>query len=280
MNLQGFLVGNGATNWEFDVSPSFPQTVRWFNIIPPSLLTQYEQNNCYDYFFFYETYTDKVPTQTCNDLWNEINNYAANLNWYDLYRPVYDLPVMDKQKALRENRIGTTVIDGETRTYKKGYTMQEYTPWAKHLNATKDPIILGDFLTDYMNRADVRTAFNIPTTVQTWEMCSSYLDYHCQHFASQWIYEEMRFSTRKLFYSGDTDGAVSTYGSKRWIMDLNWETTAKWKAWYTNEQVAGFVQQYDGLDFVTVKGVGHMAPQWARQAVLQMVTAFVNNQPY
>jgi len=23
-NLKGFLVGNGATNWDFDVSPSFP----------------------------------------------------------------------------------------------------------------------------------------------------------------------------------------------------------------------------------------------------------------
>jgi hypothetical protein len=51
MNLQGFMVGNGATNWNFDVEPSFPQTVRWFNIIPPSLLNDFETNECHYYFY-------------------------------------------------------------------------------------------------------------------------------------------------------------------------------------------------------------------------------------
>jgi carboxypeptidase C (cathepsin A) len=95
-----------------------------------------------------------------------------------------------------------------------------------------------------------------------------------------WIYEVLKDNVRKLFYSGDTDGAVSTYGSKLWIMDLNWQTTKAWAPWYTDEQCSGFVQKYDGLDFVTVKGVGHMAPQWARKACLQMIESFVNNTPY
>ena len=63
-----------------------------------------------------------------------------------------------------------------------------------------------------------------------------------------------------MFYSGDTDGAVTTYGSKRWIKDLAWTVTDPWRPWYTNGQVSGYVERYDGLDFVTVKGVGHMAP--------------------
>jgi len=28
------MVGNGATNWDFDVSPSFTETVYNFNLIP------------------------------------------------------------------------------------------------------------------------------------------------------------------------------------------------------------------------------------------------------
>ena len=35
----------------------------------------------------------------------------------------------------------------------------------------------------------------------------------------------------------------------------------------SNKQVAGYITKYDGLDLLTVKGVGHMAPQWARQPV-------------
>jgi carboxypeptidase C (cathepsin A) len=63
-----------------------------------------------------------------------------------------------------------------------------------------------------------------------------------------------------MFYSGDTDGAVTTYGSKRWIKDLKWGVVDAWRPWLTNGQVSGYVERYDGLDFVTVKGVGHMAP--------------------
>jgi len=136
--------------------------------------------------------------------------------------------------------------------------------------ADSAPIILGDYLTDYMNKAETRTAFNIPTSVQAWEMCSTDVVYTEQHFASEWIYQTLRYSgVRKLFYSGDTDGAVNTYGSKRWIANLNWSVTKAWKPWFTDEQVSGYSESYDGdFDFVTVKGVGHMAPQWARKAVL------------
>lgn len=81
-----------------------------------------------------------------------------------------------------------------------------------------------------------------------------------------------------MFYSGDTDGAVPTYGSKRWIETLNWDVKKDWRAWKTNGQVSGYVINYDGLDFVTVKGVGHMAPQWARQAVTEMITKHIFDQ--
>lgn len=40
-NLKGFLVGNGATNWDFDVSPSFPSIAYDFNLIPMKLYNNY-----------------------------------------------------------------------------------------------------------------------------------------------------------------------------------------------------------------------------------------------
>jgi len=51
MNLAGYAVGNGATNWEFDVEPSFAQTLKNFNIMPPSLLADFESNECHYYFY-------------------------------------------------------------------------------------------------------------------------------------------------------------------------------------------------------------------------------------
>ena len=204
-----------------------------------------------------------------------MGDLSGQLNWYDLYRHNYDLPLTPAE------RMGETVIDGKRRTYKRGMTQAEYTPFATTITNTKSAqVVNGDFLTDYMNREDVRAAFNIPSDVQTWEMCSETLDYHVQDEASMWIYRVLQGKTRLMFYSGDTDGAITTYGTKRWIKELGWPTVDAWRPWYTNGQVSGYTEQYDGLKFVTVKGVGHMAPQWARQKVTNMISAFVHNEDF
>ena len=78
-----------------------------------------------------------------------------------------------------------------------------------------------------------------------------------------------------LFYSGDTDGAVPLAGTRKWIKDLDWGVKTKWRPWMTDGQVSGYVVEYNHLDFATVKGVGHMAPQWARKQVTQMISNWV-----
>lgn len=83
-----------------------------------------------------------------------------------------------------------------------------------------------------------------------------------------------------MFMSGDTDGAIPTYGSRQWIKKLNWKVVAETRPWMTDDQVSGYVTQYDGLDFVTVHGVGHMAPQWKRKEVTSTVTAWLHGEPY
>jgi carboxypeptidase C (cathepsin A) len=151
MNLAGMMVGNGATNWSVDVEPSFPATVRYFNIIPPKMFDDFEANNCH--YYFYPGFSSEKQTPKCDILWEKISNLAADLNWYDLYRKVYPSSLLDSSKALKaSNRVGKSMIDGKLKTYKKGYTMSEYTPWVKHLKSSSEEVILGDYLSDYMNR--------------------------------------------------------------------------------------------------------------------------------
>lgn len=87
-----------------------------------------------------------------------------------------------------------------------------------------------------------------------------------------------------MHYSGDTDGAVPTHGTKAWIRGLGWNVTQPWKQWKTKnaadgDQVSGYYERYQGFDFVTVKGVGHMAPEWKRKPVSLMITAWIHNEP-
>lgn len=159
--------------------------------------------------------------------------------------------------------------------------MSEYTPWLKTRTfALEEEPILGDYLTDYMNREDVRKAFNIPSEVQAWQQCTNAIDYHELDECSMWIYPILKNQTRIMFYSGDTDGAVPTYGSKQWLKMLGWPITEEWRPWFTNGQVSGYVEKYEGLDFVTVKGVGHMAPQWAREPVQDMILSWIHDETF
>ena len=93
-----------------------------------------------------------------------------------------------------------------------------------------------------------------------------------------WIYQVLKDTDiRMMFYSGDTDAMVPFSGTRKWIKELKMTVKEKWSPWMTNNQISGYKVRYDGLDFVTVKGVGHMAPQWARQDVQEMVTNWVKN---
>ena len=58
-----------------------------------------------------------------------------------------------------------------------------------------------------------------------------------QSEASQWIYTVLQTSLeniRMMHYSGDTDGVLPTYGTKKWIESLNWAKKGNYTKWMTN----------------------------------------------
>ena len=172
-----------------------------------------------------------------------------------------------------EERMATKMTaDGEV-TYKRGYTASEMTPWMK--KGSQSEKVLGDVLTDYLNDPEVQTDLHI-TGSPTWEMCNGDVgnNWKYQQEASLWIYRVLSHAPdlRSLFYSGDTDGAVPNLGTQKWIRALKRNVTQQWAPWYVNGQVAGYYEKYEGnLDFSTIKGVGHMAPQWAREQTYSLV---------
>jgi serine carboxypeptidase-like clade 1 len=44
-----------------------------------------------------------------------------------------------------------------------------------------------------------------------------------------------------LIYSGDTDGAVPTFGTLGWITALGYDITTEWRAYLLDGQVAGYI---------------------------------------
>ena len=54
-----------------------------------------------------------------------------------------------------------------------------------------------------------------------------------------------------------------------------------WRAWEVNNQVAGYVTSYGGgsFSFATVKGAGHMVPQFQPVNAVEMFRRFINEEP-
>ena len=89
-----------------------------------------------------------------------------DLNIYDFFR-TNEVPITPPSA---EDRIGTAMVNGVEKTYKRGMTQAEYTPWLKHL-VNKDRLMYTG-LSNYLNDADVRTALNIAESSPGWDMCS------------------------------------------------------------------------------------------------------------
>ena len=271
INFKGIIVGNGATDWRYDVTPSFLPMAYNHQLMDKEMYDIFVNNNCSWYF------RDVLPghhPKVWEDAYKKFNKNTSRINWYDIYRPVYDSPISEP--------IGETKINGETRYYKRGYKMTEYAPWLAERYGDDSPV-LGDAVSDYLNREDVRIAFNIPSSIQTWTGCSSNPDfeYILQKEGSVYIYPLLKAAGyRILNFSGNTDGAVPTYGTERWLGDLNWEVKKDWHPWLVDNQVAGYNKFYDGLNFTTIHGVGHMAPQWKRKEVTHLITSFIHNEQW
>ncbi|XP_054799488.1 serine carboxypeptidase 1-like [Prosopis cineraria] len=82
---------------------------------------------------------------------------------------------------------------------------------------------------------------------------------------------------RFWIYSGDTDGIVPTISTRYSIKRLNLPVQVSWRPWYSGNEVGGYVEQYEGLSFVTVRGAGHEVPSWKPARALTLFTSFLNH---
>ncbi|KAL0912389.1 hypothetical protein M5K25_018357 [Dendrobium thyrsiflorum] len=76
-------------------------------------------------------------------------------------------------------------------------------------------------------------------------------------------------------YSGDVDSVVPITNTKNFIKMLKLPILKQWRAWYLNKEVGGYVVQYEGLTFVTVRGAGHEVPSYQPKRALEMISSFL-----
>lgn len=204
------------------------------------------------------------------------------MNVYDVFGKCYKNPTL--HRAI--HGLTETSDSAKDLIYQQGLTASKYTPFLTHAKKNLKvvpPCVYAKPVLDYFNNETIKTALHILPQAAKWDLCQDAFNYTSAQNASQWIYPILKGKYKILKYSGDTDGAVPTYGTQQWINELNWEIKEAWRPFYIQNmygtQVAGYVEVRDGLTFATIHGAGHMAPQWKRQPTYHAVFNFINNVP-
>jgi len=133
----------------------------------------------------------------------------------------------------------------------------------------------------YLDQDDVRTAIHAAPVSQigNWSICTRKLAY-----TSNWgsllpnYKNDIIPQIRVLIFNGDVDACVPYNGNEWWTSTLGVPETSSWASWSINGQVAGYMTKYQmGFQFVTVKGAGHMVPEYKPVEALTMFSKYLTN---
>jgi serine carboxypeptidase-like clade 1 len=136
----------------------------------------------------------------------------------------------------------------------------------------------------YLNQPDVQAAIHVKTDLPwSWVVCGGPLQYSENWGSLLPNYKDTLVPSdiSVLIYNGDVDGCIPYIGNEWWTSGLGVPVKAPWHPWNTNQQVSGYATAYENnFTFVTVKGAGHMVPQYAPPQALDMFTRFVRNEDF
>lgn len=269
INFKGFLIGNGVTNWKYDTSPAL------LDFAFTHSLYSYEMRK--DYM----KYCVKEPsTEECNTILKKINELLNGLNIYDL--------LQDCGKRTDNKNINT---DSFYYQYARWAFPKQQTPNRNFLGYLFDqeplrldpPCIDSQGPNKFFNRPEVKAALHVKTSIN-WAMCTDSVNENYKIFpeGSYYLYPKLIESGLKiLIFSGDTDMAVPYNGSQKWIDSLKLGVVSPWRSWRAFNDMttlAGYRTIYRGLTFVTVKGTGHMVPQWKPKEAFYMFQQFLKGE--
>ncbi|PKA49127.1 Serine carboxypeptidase II-3 [Apostasia shenzhenica] len=198
------------------------------------------------------TFSD-VDTADCKKVVDAAGQEMGKINPYDIYAPL---------------------CHGSSSSNKSASNVSSHQP--EDLDPCTD-----DYINRYLNIAEVQKALhaNVTNLRYPWRLCSSLVGGKKWHDGPDTVLpiikELIGSGLRVLLYSGDQDSVVPVTSTKAAIDMLKLPITSSWQAWYTNEEVGGYVVTYKGLAFTTVRGAGHMVPFYQPERALVMFSAFL-----
>lgn len=273
INLKGLLVGNGVTDTEIDGDS-------WYDFAYGHYLYSQDQRDTY----IKECGTEKPlkrDNPKCADILKELDAVADEVNVYHIYKICYHQTKSLETRRRNSSKRKTRFTKSYLHMLDESYKIQSI----REANDDPDPDAFPpcadakSFYT-YLNREDVKKALNVDTSI-TFNLCTGKFDetYMAQDKASIYLYPKLISSGLKIWhYSGDADGSVPFVGTREWMYKLNLPVRKPFRDWTAKENdMSGFIEDYEGISLVTFKGSGHMVPLWNRIEAFRMACAFLKD---
>ncbi|KAL3520487.1 hypothetical protein ACH5RR_018636 [Cinchona calisaya] len=290
INFKGYMVGNGVCDSEFDGDNSYVPFTHGMGLIPDGLFKEARAACQGDY----QKHSEDVK---CKRIIAEIDNVVSGLNIYDILEPCFhekfpetttkntslptsfqELGKTDKPLAVRKRMFGRAwpyrapVRDGIV-------PMWPQLTQSLHGQGVSVPCINDEVATAWLNDEAVRKAIHASEDSGSWSLCTS-LSYN--HDAGSMIPYHKNLTSAgfpALIFSGDHDMCVPFTGTQAWTASLGYKVVDQWRAWQSNDQIAGYLQEYaHNLTFLTVKGSGHTVPEYKPQESLDFYSRWLQGQ--
>ncbi|XP_069757048.1 lysosomal protective protein-like [Narcine bancroftii] len=268
IHFKGFAVGNGLSSRYYN-DQALVYFAYYHGLIGDTLWSKLNQFCCTGERCNFHNNTDRVCVELIRHVQDII--FDSGLNVYSLY--------MDCSGGMQRN---SARFHRDIENLFRFYQFHTVTT-REAAHKMTPPCINGTAQWNWLNRADVRTALHIPQRIPVWEVCSQVVGEGYEH-----IYDTMQDfylqllskGLRVLVYNGDTDMACNFLGDHWFVRSLKQKKTVEYQPWVCDHQIAGFYEQYGNLTFLTIKGAGHMVPQWAPKQALQMFKSYLSHSPY
>eukprot|EP00928_Gymnodinium_smaydae_P080761 TRINITY_DN6439_c0_g1_i4.p1 TRINITY_DN6439_c0_g1~~TRINITY_DN6439_c0_g1_i4.p1 ORF type:complete len:485 (-),score=57.86 TRINITY_DN6439_c0_g1_i4:125-1579(-) len=271
--MKGFIVGNGVFDWNLMAQSSIP-FLYGHGAISSQQMAEAD-------LACHGKYAD--PSDACQDVLDRLMKNAAGLNAYDYYRNCFsESSANDLSKSKPRPILGWHLAKNADLFH----TLVQAPRPAHPALGENVPCIDSVGGTNWLGREDVRQALHIEPSLPSWQICSASIHYtRDMSYSAPLLYRQMMGKYRILVYNGDTDMACD-YLSDSWAMssiNATVDPAMNWVPWHVDaeggSQTAGFVTKYvtgPGMHFLTVKGAGHMVPQWKPEAAYLMLDRFLH----
>jgi len=218
------------------------------------------------------------PSDQCINAINDGGNDGGSYNIYDIYDECPS-PVAANARAPNAWLNYLEAVKAKLPPSATKKTTAHRRPRAPGVT---DQCIGGDVSSSWLNDASVQAALHVTNAnVTDWSICAG-IDYEKTVDSLLGLYPTLIKAYKVLVYSGDVDACVPYNGSEEWTRGLGFPVSDPWRPWLVNDQVAGYVTVYsaNSFTFLTVKGAGHMVPQYMPEQALNMLTRWIGGQPF